>query len=317
MFKIAKSFFEKGKTTLPKNISFEDTDLFIYLKIAYGETPIFSHKDGFIKVTKDDKGNQVLSEHIFFDEFIDTRNNCLFITFNKLEGKLGRDIEISKIGYDLYKKGYAIIDIPYEYQQLVLRNFKKLNFIKTPEAYGINEPYATFKYHDSIWGFEKKVDLNSTSQMIYSGMDLLISEVTQFSSVLKSLDSYDLNVLHWKKGRSMDAHNGVDYRSIINLITYDTDNCFKSRDLMVGEYDWYDTVFQCLASLDFEPLMNITKGLNQINSIPVTTNKGILVNVFNPKFYHQVGEMKSDGDLYVCTSNKSWRSLVSNFDFKW
>ena len=115
----------------------------------------------------------------------------------------------------------------------------------------------------------------------------------------------------------MLAHNGVDYRSFINMILYNTEHCRTSRALSLGEYDWYDQTFEALATHNYECLMNIKKSKVELHSFIVKSEKSVLINAFNPKFYHEVGEMTSQGSLYVCTANKSFKEITQRFDFNW
>ena len=217
---------------------------------------------------------------------------------------------------ELSTKGYAVVDVPDFYQASILSQFPEIPYKKTPESEGLKEPYATFKYREVIWDTELYIE-SETQKTIYYGIMSLLKDLIKFSGPLSGLDAFDLNLLQWRKGRSMEAHNGVDYKSFINMITYNTSHCDISREIQVGEFDWYDTTFQALAMNDFESLMDIQKDKRLYDSIEVKTSKAVLVNAFNPKFYHQVGEMVGEGDLYVCTSNMSFRNMLDKFDFKW
>lgn len=314
MIKIAQEFFQNNSVSLDTLEDFFKSDLFLYFKLLYGSEPVFSKENGFIKVIND-KEKIILTEHIYYD-YSDGKVEEGFITLPNLE-ITGTKIVNSNFGKQLSKKGYIQVDIPESYQELILGSFPSLDFKKTPLEEGLGEPSGTFKFHKNIWSEDLPNIKNQKPFLIYYGIKDLIKSFLEFSEVAKSFSAYDLNILEWTKGRSMTAHNGIDYKSFINLITYNTNHCSISREIMVGEYDWYEVVFNCLFENNFEKLMDIRYNNTQLDSFEVETSKAILINVFNPRFYHQVGEMRGDGKLYVCTSNMSFKSITDKYLMKW
>lgn len=312
MYKCAEQFFDSQTAVIPGNIPFQETDLFAYLKLMYGEEPVINQENGIIKIKYLEDGQYLLTENIFYDR---SYEHDAFITLPSIQLK-SSDIKFSEIGFELSTKGYCIIDVPDYYKDNVLSRFNIMPYKKTPESEGYGEPYATYKFHEYIWDTDLSFE-DDEHKIVYYGILNLMLELIKFSEPLRALNAFDLNLLQWRKGRSMEAHNGIDYKSFVNLITYNTESCSKSRNISVGQFDWYDVTFEALAMGNYENLMNIQKGKQLFDSIKVDTSKAVLVNAFNPKFYHQVGEMTGEGDLYVCTSNMSFREVLDKFEFKW
>lgn len=313
MVKIAKSFFENNFVKLAKTDAFEKSDLFLYLKLSFGADPIFADK-GFIKVI-DEGDHLILSEHIYYDYFVGRGN--YYITIPGLNFEHGTEITNTAQGLNMSKYGYAVVEMPLDVQNLVLEEFPNVPFKLTPLEQGMFEPYGTFKFNQTIWKNENLKISNSSAGMAYWGIKRFLEKNLSFSSILKALDDFDLNILKWRQGRSMEAHNAVDYKSFVNLITYNTNHCQQTRELFVGEHDWYDVTFNALFTNNWEALMNINQGKDQKNAFMVETSKAIIISGFNPKFYHEVGEMKGSGDLYVCTSNMSFKTITEKFSFNW
>jgi hypothetical protein len=312
MLFIAKDFFNNQKVHLPSKEAFFESDLSKYFSLLYRGKPYYSDK-GLIKVIKEDNGYSFY-EHIFYDWSEGKEADC----YINIEGinLLGTNIINNNIGKHLSKKGYWGYQHP-EWVINVLSKFPSFKYNRTGCEHSNFEPYATHKFGTQIWENKNPIFENEDIKIFYEGINKYMTDLVSYSEVLLSLDAYDMNTLEWRKGRSMEPHNGVDYRSMVNLITSNTDHCDSSRHLMVGEYDWYDTVFYCAASQDWEPLLNISTERVQSDAFLSDTKLGVLVNVFNPKFYHQVGEFKGEGKLYVCTANKTFRSIVDRFNFNW
>lgn len=311
MQKIAKKLFKEHKITLSTGFDFKSSDLYVYLKALYEKEPVYMDY-GLFKVVEED-GQLVISEHIFYDYQPQKKAKC-YIGFKELP-KHNNIIENTPFGFELSQKGYSIFKTT-ENEQNVLSNYQNVSYRKTPIEQGLNEPEATFKFNDIIWG-NKEPKKNSTEGAVFSGLKEMIVSKSSFSSFLQSLNIFDANLLRWKKGRSMDAHNGVDYRSFLNLITYFTEGCPDTREVTLGEYDWYDTTFQSILSKNYDQLMNIQNEKIIIERHKVNTESAILINVFNPKFYHQVGEYKFDQPLYVCTANMSFKEITNDINFFW
>jgi len=313
MFKIAKDFFHNQRVHLKTKESFFESDLAKYFNLLYRGKPYFSDK-GLIKVVKENDG-YTFYEHVFYDYAEDSEADC-YVNIEGIE-LIGTKIQNNEIGKHLSQMGYWGYQHPEWIIKDVLSKFPSFTYNRKGCEHSMFEPYATYKFGTQIWENKNPSFPNEDIKIFYEGIKKYMTELVSYSEVLLSLDAYDMNTLEWRKGRSMEPHNGVDYRSMINLITSNTDYCDSSRHLMVGEYDWYDTVFYCAASQDWEPLINIQTERNQLNAFTSDTKLGVLVNVFNPRFYHQVGEFKGEGKLYVCTANKSFRAITDRFDFNW
>jgi hypothetical protein len=313
MIRIAREFFEHNRVLLPKGVRFDQTDLCLYLKLLYGEAPAYGDR-GIIKVIDTPEG-ELLTEHIYHDHAVGRGDR--FITLPSLPLR-GTRITNCALGHSLSTRGYAPIEVSTREQSAVLARFREIPYRLTPESQGLDEPYGTFKFNPNIWGSGAPPEGDpSTESAVYWGIRKLLWDQLAHSEVLQSMDAYDLNLLEWRRGRKMTAHNGVDYKSFINLISYNTEHCTVTRALNVGTHDWYDTTFQSIFSGDFSPLMNIHVGKQELDSFQVTTGRAILVSVFNPRFYHEVGQMTGEGSLYVCTSNMSFRSITDRYQLAW
>jgi hypothetical protein len=197
-----------------------------------------------------------------------------------------------------------------------LEYFNKLPYNQTSLAEGASEPFATLKLSENIWS-ENSSLVSEETLMVKNHIQRFLEDQVSYSDILSSLNIFDLNFLEWQESRYMKAHNGVDYKSFINLITYNTEHCLEARSISVGSYDWYDETFNGLFTDNWEALMNIEKQKVESDNFQVDTDFALLINVFNPKFYHQVGEMKGRGSLYVCTANKSFKEITNKFEFNW
>lgn len=312
MYKIANDFFQAQEVKLPKTIAFEQTDLYVYLRMMSGSAPVKADQ-GIIKIIERDD-HFLLVEHIYYDYYPEIVGK-----FYTIPGINLRSIHIqnTQVGKNLSKKGYHVFARSDRDYLDVIDLMPKINFNLTPDYQGLGEPYATFKFNPTIWQKPLPEKMTGVAAQFYHGLKGILESMIDFSDVLASLDTFDLNVLEWQHGRNMDAHNGIDYRSFVNLITYNTDHCSKSRTISVGEFNWYESTFQALATNDYEALMAISDGKKLSEAIMVDTKKAVLVSVFNPKFYHEVGQMTGEGSLYVCTSNKSFKAITDRFDFRW
>lgn len=313
MIKIAKEFFEKNSVLLKSEDDFFQSDLYVYFKCLYKKNPIKSGT-GFIKVIEKD-GDLIFTEFVYHDDFSDEVASF----YIGLEGVSfqGNKISNTSVGYDLSKKGYSVIQLSDFEKKETVNHYPLLEYKPTPLEAGEGEPTGTLKFSDHIWSERDFPQINSRDTKLRANIRSKLIEIIRFSSTLRSLNIFDLNILKWTKGRSMMAHNGIDYRSFINFITYNTENCETSRELFVGFYDWYELTFNSIFNNDFSDLMEIEKGKVLLDSIKVNTSYGVLVNSFNPRFYHEVGEMKSEGELFVCTSNMSFKEITKDIDFKW
>jgi hypothetical protein len=311
MKKILEKFFEHNFVKVPKTTDFFKTDLCNYLELAYGAKAIFSNK-GFIKVIEKDDCI-IFSEHLFYDYFPNEEGK--FISIEGLEIS-STQINNSDMGKSLSRNGYFISNNINKELRATLLMMSSLNFSEVKDS-PVNEPFATFKYNPRIWQSPDSNQMKGLGLAFYEGLSSSLNHLVQFSDVLKSLNCFDLNVLEWKKGLKMDAHNGVDYKSFINLITYNTEHSSSSRTLEFGSFDWKDLTLDCLKKNNYENLMAIDCNNNLLYEHLVNTNSLVLVNAFNPRFYHQVSEFKGDGSLFVCTANKSFKSITQRFDFNW
>lgn len=313
MLEKAIDFFNNQKITLKSKDLFFETDLSKYFEMTYGAKPYFS-ESGFIKIVKE-QDHYIFSEHMFYDWQQDKTAEC-YVSIPGIN-LIGTNIQNTEAGKQLSKRGYWKLDHTEDFINGPIQLFKYFNYSRLGCEESMFEPYATYKYCRPIWSDQSPVFDSLESEAFYKGVKEYMNTLVSYSQVLQSLDAYDVNALEWRKGRAMTPHNGLDYRSMINLIFSNTDNASSSRKLYVGEYDWYDTLFYCAKTQDWEPLIDIKTKKNQYDGIISDTKVGVLVNVFNPKFYHQVGRFNGEGSLFVCTANKTFKSITDRFQFSW
>ena len=312
MEKLAKSFFEKGYITIKNVDVFYKSDLFLYLKLLYKKEPIVS-ETGFIKVTKKDD-SICLSEHIYHDLF--PEDVALFyLTIPEIQIS-SSSIKNNRIGKNLHENGFALVDASKELIKSCLDIYPQLNY-KEEAGNTQNEPFATFKIHSEIWSGDVLPHISKRDIELKARMEKEFRKIVEHSEILNSLNIFDVNFLEWTQDRDMDAHNGLDYRSFLNIITYNTNSTESTRALECGHYNWYDLTFECLFQNDFEKLMTIDNNLEKLETIEVKTNKIILVNSFNPKFYHKVYPLKSNTKIYTSTANFSFREITDDIKFIW
>lgn len=320
---LAKFFFDNHYCIIDDIEDFYSTDLSFLFQLMYRGKLEFKDK-GIIKVMKinnkddPDHGKMIMMEHIFYDYEEDHKEKELeLIGYFNIEGQeiKGTKITNTEFGKQLSQQGFTTIDMEKLDALEPLLAFPKLDFKPTNDE-TMGDPLATFKYNKTIWDNNPTI-ANETEQIIYDGIFNTYEKILANSEVLQSLDRYDLNILKWEKGRNMTPHNGVDYRSMINMITYNTEHCSETRSIYAGIFDWYDITMQCAYLNDWEPLVNIKQQLKRLLDLPVNTKTGLIVNVFNPRYYHQVGMFRGEGQLYVCTSNKTFSGITNKFSFKW
>lgn len=314
MNKIANDFFEIGYSTINDIDTFFTSDLFVYLKSLYNKEPILA-STGFIKVIKQED-SFVLYQHLYYDQV----PNLTAEFYISLEGL---NIESSNIintdvGFSLFQNGYATIEVSDSFANKCISRYPHLDYYSGPENESGGEPNATFKLHPEIWSKSLLPNVKDTDIQLKENMLFYFREVISFSDVLLSLDLFDVNFLQWTSGRSMNAHNGVDYRSFLNFITYNSEETKKSRDLESGIFDWYDLTFNAIIQKDFTALMNINCNNIMIKKINAQSTTLVLINSFNPKFYHQVHDLREDNSvLYTSTANMTFSVIAQDIKFQW
>lgn len=309
MIKIAKDFFEFQSVKINQLEDFFKSDLCLYFEKLYKKKLVISDS-GFIKIIRKEE-SIFLYENIFYDwgqeeskEFINFENVKINSSF----------IYNTGIGKELSQKGYCTIaNDPKEIHELI-KLVTTLNF--NPD--GCNrqtEPNGMFKFNPKVWG---KVDLNNPKHVngnaykLYMGMQKKINEIFLFSGVLSSLDCYDMICLKWSDNRRILPHNDLDIRMFVNLISY-WDETLEPRYLKVGEYDWYNYLFPILLTNQWEETNNITCEKKEYESIPSTRYMSPIVNVFNPRFYHETTPLRS-GSMFSISAHKTFKNIVEGME---
>lgn len=307
MIKVAKEFFDHHSFSLDSSEDFFDTDLAKYFELLYKTKLKFSNS-GFIKVIR--KNNKVyFYENVFYDWA--NQPTAEYITFEGVDIKFG-EIRNTREGKMLSENGYYLFRNAPEYTQ-TLSSLPSLNYDEEG-CERKTEPFRTHKFHPQAWG--EPVNVDSISLDLYNKVRKNIQSLVSFSPILRSLDAFDMIGLEWRDGRSILPHNDLDFRMMVNLVSYNTKDSKGSRPLKVGVYDWYDYTFHSLVTEDWEMTNNITADKTQIDTIEPSMRHSIMVNVFNPKFYHEVCQMDGEGVLYSAPSHLGFRKIVDNFRLK-
>ena len=310
-YKLAEAFFSAGYVEVGTISEFFKSDLNEYFNLLYRQSLSVSNC-GIIKVIK--KNNKlILSEFIYYDYFPDD-NAEFFLNYEFLNLKSCR-IENTAVGKKLSKNGYAILDITDK--DLPIKKYPSLSFKPFSNENPLDEAYESFRFSEKIWDTCDENDTTQKEKQIREQLRKSLIEIVSFSDFLAGLDSFGVNFLKWKRGHYMNPHNGVDYRSFINLLTYNTEKCSQSRRIFLGEFDWYAPTFFCIKNNNFDPLLNIGEKRKLIEGVMVNTQKAVVINSFNPRFYHEVEEFKGEGELFVSTANLSYKAITKSLDISW
>ena len=306
MLKIAKDFFDYNIVDIKNIEEFFESDLCKYFEMLYKKKLVVS-SSGFIKIVKK-QGFVRLLENVF-KEYGDPSDQ--YITFEGINFNKG-DIEFSNIGSALSTHGYARANNTRSYIEDTLYKLPILPFSDLG-CERATEPSRTLKFNSNAWG--KPNFQNSTCRDVYKNVERELKRVVSFSPILSSMDAFDCIALEWNKGRRILPHNDVDFRMFVNMVSYNTENS-GSRYLCTGSYDWYDYMFHSIITEDWEATNNIVADRKEENKIWADTNISVLVNVFNPRFYHEVSEFHGPGKMYSIPSHLSMHSIVDQIKLK-
>ena len=328
MYKVAESFFKNNFFYMEQFKDFWSTDLCSFFKDLYGEQPEFTKDKGFIKIYKAEAipGGYVFYENIFYDYTTDLKaHNGIdvtffgYLSFPSIHDKLPDNPVIKNTfhGRNLSKNGFTCIDIADKFTSGTIELYPQLDYSRSKEEVQ-SEAYGSKKFTDKIWDQSPEFK-DEKERRVYNVVNALFNDAISFSDYLSSSDLYSSNFLEWKPEMYMRPHNGVDYRSLVNLITHNTTNCSESRALVTGEFDWYNATRKAINSKNFDQLLDIPEELIKWrNKTEASSSRGILVNVFNPKFFHEVEAFSGTGELYTCTANKTYSGLTgSQNNFNW
>jgi hypothetical protein len=310
MIKVAEVYFRNQVIALNKVEDFFSTDVAKYFELLYGVKTRLADT-GFIKIVKWED-IFFFFEHIFYDwaeEMMPEGETVGYISLEGIEFLPGK-IQPTKEGKELSSKGYCIWD---NSQEFIAQTLEKMPILEYSDR-GCNsevEASKTLKYNSKAWG---EPSFNTAmAEAFYNEIRDNIENKTSFSPVLQSLDAFDMIAMEWERGRRILPHNDVDFRMMVNLVVYNTNYCDESRYLCVGEYDWYDYMFYSLITQDWEMTNNITASKAEKEAILVDTNMSAMINVSNPRFYHEVLPFTGNGKLYSAPSHLGFRKIVDNY----
>jgi hypothetical protein len=313
MIKVAEKFFNEHYFALEHMSDFELTDLKLLLDRSFGGA-VFDDEIGIIKIMRCKDTNMLFFfEHLFYDYTLTNDIYPLPLTFvgyistRAISKTVTRPVKIrntfaglslSKYGFTSFDFG-SMSDVTSLYPEIIYDDV---------QGYDPHEPYATKKYSEFI--YDNKA-LDKRGEYIFRKLQNFSLNSLKFSTVLSYLDAFDANFLQWKKGLSMKPHNDYDYKSFVNLVSYNTEHTNKERKIIVGDFYWYDMYF------NNEDLCDIPD--NKIKtqlSAEATTQRAVMLNTFNPKFYHEAQTFDGDGEMYTCAANLSFKEMnLSNI--KW
>ena len=309
MKKIAQDFFKNQHVAIDCLEDFFESDLHFYFEKLYKKKLEISDR-GFIKIVR--KENQVfLYENIFYDWAQEESSE--YINFHGIEIKAGSILN-TDAGKQISEKGYFVFENSI---QEIERTIKPvLTFLFDSSGCDKStEPNGMFRFSSDVWGEVKPLEpahITFEAYSLFKEMENRIERLVSFSNVLRSLDAYDMICLKWSDGRSILPHNDLDIRMFINLVSY-WDETYEHRKIKVGEYDWYDYIFQTLLTNQWEGTNNIVTSKKEYNAILSTRYSSPMINVFNPRFYHETTPLKS-GSMYSISAHKSFKKIVNNLE---
>lgn len=312
MIKIAEDFFKNQSTLIEDMDSFWKSDLCLYFEKLY-KTKLVLSDNGFIKVIRRED-YIVLYENVFYD-WADEKTSE-YINFEGVKMRPG-SIKNTPEGKQLSELGYCVFENMPESIKRNIYPVTKLMF--NPDGCDRpTEPNAMFKYSPKVWGeiewmdWERPKHVEQNAYDLFKSMEYRMSNLLEFSNVLSSMDAYDMICLKWSDGRSILPHNDLDIRMFVNLISY-WDETNEHRYLKVGDYDWYDYLFPILLTDDWEATNNITASKKELGKILSHRYSSPMVNVFNPRFYHETTPLKS-GSMYSISAHKSFKAIVDKME---
>lgn len=310
MMKVAELYFKNQVIALNKLEDFFTTDLAKYLQLLYG-VPSCLSDTGIIKIVKN-QDIYFFFEHIFFDWAEEMMPEGEVVGYISLQGM---NINPGKItntqqGRELSTNGFCVW---YNNPEFIATTLEKMPLLSYSDQGCDSEIEAsrTLKYNGQAWGeptFKEKI-----AEEFYNEIQANIKSKVSFSPILGSLDAFDMIAMEWERGRRILPHNDVDYRMLVNLVVYNTNYCEESRYICLGEYNWYDYMFYSLLTEDWEMTNNITASKEEKAAIIVDTNMSVMINVTNPRFYHEVMPFRGSGRLYGAPSHLGFRKIVDNY----
>lgn len=310
MIKLARLFFHYQRVTVNTLDDFFNSDLCLYFEKLY-KTKLKISNTGFIKIIRRDSKFE-LYENVFYDWACEYSDE--YITFEGIDMRLGF-IQNTEAGKQLSQKGYYVFENNPDIIARAIHPVEKLKF-NSDGCDRLTEPNAMFKYSPKVWGdvqLFKPQHVDYEAYSLFKMMEIRMTHLLSFSNVLLSLDAYDMICLKWSEGRSILPHNDLDIRMFVNLISYNDKSVYTPRYLKVGEYDWYDYIFHAILTDQWESTNHITSKRIEYEKIASVNFRSPIVNVFNPRFYHEVTPL-IDGELYSISAHKSFKALVDKME---
>lgn len=312
MIKLAEDFFNNQVVILDSLDQFFESDLCLYFEKLY-KTKMVIADNGFIKIIRRD-GYVALYENVFYDWAEEPTSE--YLNFEGVQMRPG-SIKNTDAGRCLSENGFYVFPNGTGDIEETIKPVTKLLF--NPDGCDrATEPNAMFKYSPKVWGeiewmsWDRPAHVDENAYNLFKRMDFRMTNLLSFSNVLSSLDAYDMICLAWSDGRSILPHNDLDIRMFVNLISY-WDETYEHRYLKVGSYDWYNYLFPALLRDDWEAMNNITAERTEFQKIQSHRYVSPMVNVFNPRFYHETTPLKS-GFMFSISAHKSFKKIINNME---
>jgi len=311
---------------------FDDFDDFFnsgpgrYLEKVHGDLEFHPEaKSGLLKVSINKNGKFIISESCYYDFSVD--GDCIGYIYPAASQKMSRcELDRSQNGVALARSG-------------VVMNYMELgSSIRNRLVQGDYELHSPEEDHDRIQdshelattSVAKREGPHETYQILKTRPDepfywsnghmipeffddvaylnrINVEQTFGFNPWIIGSENNDIAIQRMVEGNSIPRHsdtipNGTD-RHILYTIHWVTSGDFIGRELIIGKRTRRDLIRyieSCLNDQDnFSGYCSIPDEYEDTMTIKPQNNSGVILNAFNPIYYHGVAEMKIGAP--VCT----------------
>lgn len=311
------SFFSRGWTSFRSAREFFESSLHDYLRLIYGEilyteNPTFN----FINVHKGQEGNLIFSEAVFADIFPEQEKiasvlpKALYdsrpLLRNETGGKSPMLLEISR-------RGWAITNCPLIAEDLPFFEAQNYSVEALP-----GEPSAAY------YGSSEDPSINRIPSVrrALGIMPKVAAALAQGNPLLSQASLHPVNVLRYVQGDRQEPHSDAYVGTFCILLAYLTSlRRPRGRELVVGTFRFTEAYERILAGkADFKTISEDMPREwieGSPTEIPPAHGKTVVLNNFNPRFFHEVRPARSRKPVYAISAHLGWRPIFSPRVFEW
>ena len=320
------SLFTNGYCCVKSIDEFMNSDIALFISKVYGKLTYTQRpRTNFLKVFKDSSGF-VISENVFYDRFPSAEYigsivpECLDYDTRHDErgGNSPAGRALADVGYIIKYTplspatvdaitGSHYIDSDFELETDVVERQTEGKF-KSDEPAGLEKQLfqITAEYYNAIMSGKKWHKLEFLNE--HAAINKLdVEYLCRDNATLCNTNNSRTCLQRMVNGNSMSRHfdsntSGVD-NYLFNSITWVCQGDYKGRELILGRRDEEDVVAWLNGALDAKGNME-AYGLEPVHYTDTCvlhpeSFKTVMVNSFNPVFYHGVNELKGTGAVYT------------------